>query len=520
MSQHNNSIPTESIIYILVGIITLTLTLFLLPIDDDWFFLKYFPGSNAWGIEQYKWLNNNILLIRDYWRPIEDYIMTFETSHPQLFPGLQHTLIVTMVFTCGWLATRLAVKVGADNHRSIIVMTIGILMATNLGAITSIDSLTQVSAALWGLLSINLLASKLKMRHVLWALCGALACVSKESGCVFFVCGPLYLHILERHNSGETPFQLKSSKSTIFCLCTAIALTAVYLCAYLTMHHINGDGSTMSSTILSAPVELDSTVASEFTRSQQSHALTPETLLKNLAILYGLGAYPVAVSGFYYGNLAIIIITLLLGWSGPVLLIRMWKAAGKSTLHTALALLALAFIISFPSLVTRAGEISPFNSNMLILAAVCVLAGGYKFKSHDKCLLLLFILATLTTDGYKYSLAYRGGVVGNRMAKEIVRLSPEKPEKVLWIGVDESVHDRAGAAYTKSPYRAFSQGFAAIKEYNYEYPKKLYKYYVSESPDADAKVDSIAASLAPQYDCVWITRGDSVRVISRTDSRN
>lgn len=283
--------------------------MFLQPIYDDWFFLRYFASATDWGINEYSWLNDNILLKRDYWRPIEDIIMFAEARYaPWLFPYLQHFLIVSLAFGSGWSARCLGVKAGVSPKLMTIIAGVGMLAATNMGSLTSVDSLTQVSAAFWGLLSLRIIISKQKGRFILWILAVALACLSKESGFVFALGGSLYLWSVNK----TTLFSQLKSPSFLLYFLVGIALTVTYLSLYYCMSlghpvtsvpsdHILTEGGTYLN------IELDQA----WDKSEQSHLLTPITFVKNLAILYGLGLYPIAVSGIYYSNYLILILRQL-----------------------------------------------------------------------------------------------------------------------------------------------------------------------------------------------------------------
>lgn len=513
IAHHRKIYRNLNILYWVEGFIVLAFVLLLHPIDDDWFFLRYFPNANEWGIGSYKWLNDCILLKRDYWRPIEDIIMTFEARYaPWLFPWLQHILIVTLAFGSGWSARCLGIKAGASPRAMTAVCCVGMLAATNLGSLTSIDSLTQVGAAFWGLLSIRIFASKLRPRYLLWVVTVILACLHKETGFVFAMCGPVYKWFINEDKL--------FAKGWMRCygpaLAAGVLLTVVYLGVYFTMSHMQGEVGVPTDHAFTETVTTthdESTPA--WDQSQKSHRLTPMTLIKNLAILYGLGLYPVAVSGFYYHNYLMVLLTLALGWGGIVLLWRMWRRASGKRRKMFVRLLLIGIYISAPSLITRAGEISPMISNMLFIAATGVLATGMKINKSDIILGCLFVATTLITDGYKYSLALRGGMTGLRMGREAAALTPADACKVLWVGVDESGRDRAGAAFNKSPYKAFDKGNAALRELGYPRGLELYRYTVSDQGDASARADSIANALAPDYDCVWLTSEDEVRVVIR-----
>ena len=509
-------------LYWLTGLAIMCAVMFLRPIDDDWFYLRYFPQHAQWGIDGYTWLGGNILLIRDYWRPFEDLLFFWETSNaPWLFPYLQHFLIVLLAYGAGWSVRCLGVKAGVSPRRMTWIMIAGMLVATNLGSLTSVDSLTNVSAAFWGLLSVRLFNSRLRGRLFLWVLTGFMSCLSKESGFVFILCGPLYRIILQ---SDSTALKV-SVRRNMPSILLAIFLTGIYLGAYFGMKQIQKRNQTAPPVyehiIEESPADQSDTGSQKWLNSSQSHALTPVTLVKNVAILYGLGVYPVAVSGFYYNDYAVIAVTLCLGWGGVIMLLRMWRKARRATRRKVLLLILLGLFVSLPSFVTRAGEISPFNSNLIFLIAVGVLSGGYRMNRLDWLFTSLFLLATLITDVYKYSIAYRGGVIGKQMADEIVAQTPPGARNILWVGVDEQSMDRAGAAYNKSPYRAFGSGSAAIHAMGYPADVTLTRYYVapdngessSAGLNAYQRADSIARALLPDYDCVWLTAGSTTKVL-------
>lgn len=495
---------------------TLCAALWILPSSDDWFFLKYFDNARDLGQDPYRWLNDCLLLYRKYWRPIEDVIFNFEKRWPWLFPYLQHSLVVTGAFASGWLAAKVAVKMGASRRASMAVVCAGILAATNMGAIFSIDSLTQVLASTFGLLSIIAYLSDSRHGKLWWVVSGLLACVSKETGFIFLPAGPCLKTINDlRYSIIRTSSVQNALRGNLSGFMVALVLCLVYLGFYAAMSEIYK---------LQYPIEEPSIVEyvgnpnfeienTDFVHSQKSHTLTPQTLIKNIAILYVLGIAPVNVSGLYYNAIAPLLLSLMLCWALPVLLVRFWKKAGSNRRKTVSMVALTGVMVSVPSLVTRAGEISPFTSNMIFLIAIAILATGYKLVLSDKILLAIFLAGTLITDSYKYSLALEGGISGAKMAQEAVRLSPANPEKVLWVGVDEDHLENAGAAFCRSPYRAFNQGDAAIRSYGYIYPKKLKKIIVADGERADEIVDSIARANAAAYDCVWVTRGTNVKVI-------
>jgi len=485
----------------------------LRPIDDDWFFLRYFPEAGQWGVNTYSWLGDCILLMRDYWRPLEDLTMTALASHaPWLFPGLQHTLIVAMAFGAGRLAWSLGVAAGAGRRAMGVTMMAGMLAATGLGALTSVDSLTQVSAAFWGMLSIKVFAGKMRWRWLLWVACCIPACLSKESGFVFVACGPLFHWI-----TGDNPLTRRAVARALPSMAAAAVIITAYLGTYVAMKQAHPVNSVPSANIVriepASPVPQAD--AAQWDRSTGSHRLTPVTFVKNLGILYGLGLCPVAVSGVYYREWGIVALTLCMAWCGPALLWRMWRRRRRQGRRTALTIAALGVFVSLPSLLTRAGEISPFTSNLFFIMAAGILVTGFRPRRTDLTLIGLFLTCTLITDSYKYSLALRGGNYGVEMGSRAAALTPADATRVAWVGVDENSRDRAGAAFNRSPYRGFGQGSAALRAMGYPRGLTLKRFYIADCEGAEKRAEELALALAPEFDCVWLSSGASVRVITR-----
>ena len=94
------------ILYPMIWMFLMFISLFLKPHSDDYEFLYYFK-NNAWDANGYTWVNDCILLPRNYWRPIEDVLFTFEAHYPFLYPYFHHMLIVTLCVIAGYLVFKI-----------------------------------------------------------------------------------------------------------------------------------------------------------------------------------------------------------------------------------------------------------------------------------------------------------------------------------------------------------------------------------------------------------------------------
>lgn len=488
-------------------VLFLTVSMLILPIDDDWFFLRYFPSAAQWSAGPYRWLYDCTLLPRDYWRPFEDMFLFALARNPQAFPYVNHLLTVVCCFASALIARKIAVRLGAASGTSLAITTTMAVSATSMGAMLSIDSLTHVSATLWGFLSMwAFISLKGWKRIALWLAAGITAIFCKESGIVYLFAGVL-LDMIADHSGKPLPRKLIDRR---WAAITALIISGAYCLVYFYLQSLNAQPEQVADIASQQPHSL----TTDLLTSGQSHRLTPATFIKNIFIIFIGALWPVDTTALYYPSATLLSVTAVLGVAGPLLLMSAWRRAESSRRSIFMQLIALTAAIGLPTLITRAGEISPFPTNLMIGIAISVLVADRRISGiRGHMLVAAFLAATFITDMHKLSIAIEGGRQAQEMACRIVALSPEAPDSVLWVGIDESAEDRAGAAFNRSAFRGFARGAAAIREYGYRYPRKLTKIIVPPGPKAREKVDSIAHNAAAGYDCVWITSGSSVEVL-------
>lgn len=492
--------------------VAILLSIQLLPIDDDWFFLKYFPGCGDWEVESYPWLWGNHLLPRDYWRPLEDILLGAQTHAVTTYPWLNHVLVVTFCFASLLMLYPLGRKLGIEGKYLWPSIALGVALSNNMGALLSIDSLTHVLATFFGLLSVFVFCCKGWKRWPLWIITGMLACISKESGCVYFVIGPLFYLISTK---GDRMKFGRLFRQTPKYIAIGIVPALIYLGTYYILKQQQPPEAPPSVEIVEAAAIQGDGILEQISTSQRSHHLSVSTLVKNVYVLYGAGVYPADTSALYYGQYKLLVFSVILSLGGLWLCVRILRNRRSPRRYLLLPLSCLWLISSLPSLVTRAGEISPFISNVWLLLVVAAGVEGMKWKGTDYVALALFLSATLLTDAHKYSLALRGGLTARDMAERIKMEMPEVPESVVWIGPDEYNLDRAGAAFSKSAYRAFRQGEAVLPLYDYKAPSKLHKVYLPATA-TKAQIDSAVKVNLPHCDYVWLTQDTIIKVIHNT----
>lgn len=498
----------RKVVFFIVYIVVLGCSMFIEPREDDWLFLNYFDNHANWGAG-YTWLNDNMLLARNFWRPIEDMLLLSETYVPAVYPYFNHFLIVTCYFLIAWLTYSLMLRIRIRDGVAFVFSLLFLVLATNMGSLLSVDSITMVLSVLFGMLYVRVYISRSAYRKLLLVVWGVLCCLSKENGFVFLILAPVYRWLIYLvDNNIRTMKELPWNKIVRELLLCSIPVV-VYLGLWYYQHELylmERESMGIVKKAVDSNMSLD-----DLFKTSQSYELTPVIFIKNIAILYVLGIYPLDTSAIYYGNWIVLSVNAVLSIAGLYLLFKALRGIKGHGL-TVFVLVCMIVIASAPSLITRAGEISGLPSNVFIIVLFAFIYNRIQVDEKIKTALLLFIVATFITDVHKYSLAYEGGRIVKEMSETIKRQSVESPENVLWIGTTVG-KERAGAAFGKDPYKGIASGKAFIRAYGYKYPKYL-KGVRLPYEGFEEKVDSILTAEKDKYDCIWITKDDEVRVVN------
>lgn len=495
----------NKIIFVLLYITVLILSMFIEPTGDDWLFLRFFDNHSDWDVEGHTWLYNQMLLKRDYWRPIEDILLKTETYSPVVYPYLNHFITVTSYFIIAYLLYLLMGRINIANKIAFISSIIFLILATNMGSLLSVDGFTMMWAVLFGMIYVQVYISQHRFRKLILVLTGIFCCLSKETGFVFLIIAPVYKWLIYTLRNDISSIKKMPWKNIV----KDLLLSTIPVFIYLSLWYLQYKA--LNQVALVGNVVENNVHLKDLFHSNSGYNLTPVLFMKNVLILYGLAIVPIDTSAIYYGNWSLLAISGILSISGIYLLIKALKNI-HSNLLPSFIMICLILIASLPSLVTRAGEISSLPSNIFIVLFFSFIFNKMDIDRKLKNAIFVFVLATLLTDVHKYYLGVTGGRIGKEMAETIKELSGKAPDNVLWIGTT-SGKDKAGVAFNKDPYKAFDCGNAVIREYNYKYPRKLKKIRLGYK-DFEEKKDSIISMERDKYDCIWITKDHEIQVLN------
>lgn len=480
----------------------------------------YFDNPEKWGFSTYKYVMDCILLPGDYWRPIWSIFNRLEAVYcPMSMPYANHIFISLGMVGIAYELHLLCLKLQVKKIVAITISMLLILATTSMGALLSVDSLQNVCATFFGLMSVQAYVNnKGWKRYMLWFASGWLAAMGKETGFVWFLAGPIMDEILQQKDNGLT-FNFSNVRYKQFLTKILIALLpmVLYLGLYVSFKPslMDSVGMTSDEQTTTAQVEKKDSKSMFTTMTEMeehnSYKLSPSTLVKNIAILYMFGIVPIDTSAIYFKEYALLGITGILSLIWLLCLFRPIKQCSIKHGQEICGLLLLAFWISGPSLVTRAGEISPIVHMSIIAVAFAVVFNEVKWTKMMIIGVFCFLTATVITDIHKYSIAYRAGDITRKIAKETVNATKGKPEKVLMVQVDDFMTKKSGA-FMINPADGIRKGSAMIREYNYKYPHELKYILIPNDETINEKVDSLVNVAKGHYDCVWFLHDTKSKV--------
>lgn len=508
--------------YFTLFILLSFITCFLQPHDDDWQYLYYFDEAEQWGFTKYEYVMDCIFLPGSYWRPLWSIFNRMEALYwPTSMPYANHIFISFGMVGISYIVYILSVLLKCKKTTSIIISIVLIMCTTSMGALLSIDSFQNVYATFFGLLSVLVyIYNKGWKRWLLWFLIGWLAAMSKETGFVWFVAGPIFDELLKQKTSGK-PFNFNqvNYKQFIPKLFISIFPIVLYLVLYITLKPEMLDRVGFSSEIvatneLSAKADINNksmfTTITEM-EEHNSYKLTPSTFVKNIAVLYIFGLLPIDTSAIYFKDYTTLGLTSILAIIWFAIFLPLIYSYFKKYYHEAILLLLLAVWISGPSLITRAGEISPIVHMSIIAILITLVFNNTIITKQIKIGVIFFLTATIVTDIHKYYLAFKIGNITREIAQKVVKDTEGFPENVLMVQVDDFSKKKSGA-FMINPADGIRKGAAMIREYSYKYPKKLQYLSIPDDENIKITIDSIVNHGYGIYDCIWFCHDTETKV--------
>ena len=473
-------------------------------------------------------------------RPFDALMGAVVGWKPALFPTLNHILIILghtfsacLVFT---LCQRLKLGALAANIATLFFF----FSPATLGATLACDGFNQTYAQLWGLLALwtYLLSEKGRVksekyaaaipsaavpsadgipvgnsslftlhfslsRH-LWLVCVVMAVLSKENGLAWAVVPPLVAYA----------FHLIDRRQAFRDIGKGLLVAVVYFSVFVTL--------TLTGML------------------EYSNEYSEASLLSHVKDFVQLMAYtwlPIDYMSVVYPptrNWTIVIITLLLSLPFLVMmLLRAGTGPAPTKSRTLPLLIVCFFILVLPHLLTVVSIMHNYAALSMAALIVAYIVStcpphcsifnqivnrksvNRKLSSLFTLHFSLFLMAALFTDVHHYIAARESGLMGRRLATQVMDKTDKSVERTMLICIDNPEEPRY-SSFCVRPVDAFAWGLSVRHYSHYEW-----NIHIDEAtlPAYDPQqVETIADSaLHSGNDAVWVVghTKDSVIVVSR-----
>lgn len=174
----------ESILFWLMSVVLLIAIFPIMPTFDAW------TTTSAPRVSDLDW--HELLPQGEYWRPWDVLYSHFIGQHLQLFPYLNHLFIGAVHILNSLLSYGIAKRLNFSEKAARLSLLYFFVCPAMLGVVVDVDSIHQVAALFWGLLSLYVFLSDKKraVKVAFWLLFVIIGTFAKESCFAFLLITP------------------------------------------------------------------------------------------------------------------------------------------------------------------------------------------------------------------------------------------------------------------------------------------------------------------------------------------
>lgn len=441
----------------------------ILPTFDDWTYITapFFGDLLSSG---------RLLPYQGYWRPFDAIIGSMLGLHHQLFPALNHLIILLGHVGCTMLVYRLT-------RSRLLPAAFFFLSPGMLGAVLDIDSANQVYATFWGLLSLQLY---LDGKRWLWLFCVVIAIFCKENGIMYAVIPPI-LAFAQQPDRNSIRREARS-------LCFGILLCLTY--GDVRWLLTGTDGGIKSD-------YLDASVLDHAKDIVQFLSFTWLPVDFEALVFPGTRCLPL-----FFATLVAVVPFLFFLAKG------VWDKRGSLYLY---ALIACFILAAAPHLLTLFSVMHTYAG--LALAALIIAFCYHTEKPSYRLAALLMLLSCCLSDVHHWYAAYQSGLVGKEMSDDALSQSAAKPQRVFVVSIDRG--ERKYSTFNVIPRDAFGWGLAAQYYSDYTCATEIADTILCPASEAekDAQLRDITGRCSVAYDAIWLVDGKNVSVLYESQDR-
>lgn len=463
--------PLFTIILLLSPLLVYWLTL-LLPTFDDWGYFTTPDYDFGDGFCQ------RLIPRYTYWRPWDGVIGFILSLKPSWFPTLNHIIVYIAHLGGTFIIHGIAKELKFNSFACNVAALYFFISPAMLGTVLGIDSPNQAYSSFWGLLSIfAYLRVSRPYNLILWLACAMIGTLAKENAIVFFVIPQIIAFAFKRITLSQ------ALKDTVWAIIAVVVYFSARKMLTTDVVYINDE-------------YFENTFARKF---------------KNVCVFLGMTWLPLDFVSLVHPpcrNIPLTLATVLLSFPFMIVLFANKRRHWLNLQFAALAVCMLA--AASPHLVTLFTAMHPYAA--LGMAALIV---GYMADKSERATLLkrllpLFIVSCVFIDWHHWQKSYESGLIGKRMAQDIVNATPKPVDRVFLIIVNDNTPKYS--SFCVIPRDAFGRGKSVCALNGYEWPKDIEIADLEE--DEAYKIESIAdKAVADRYEAVWLVQKDVAKVI-------
>lgn len=469
---------------IILSPLLLWATLLILPTHDDWTSLTT-PDLRPFFIRE------RFLFYGYHWRPFDSMIGWVAGRNPQLlYPAFNHVLVILGHIINTLLIFRLTRRLGFNMMAVNVATLFFFLTPATMATVLAVDSQNQTYATTLGLLSFFWYIGEHRFKYTVWIILLFLATLTKENGLMWALICPILafgFNLTDRK-------QLRRDLIIGLSIMLTYALIIWLMPKQIIIHpeYVPTPLKVIVSTIkciFGAFITVDYV----WLLHQPSRNLWLAALTFFLALPF---MYQVFIRPFNFSILnscvhAVVNKKPCVGASAQI-----------QKLNVQLSILISLLIAVSPHLLT-------VFSMMHLYAALPFVALLVANHTKGMILFLYFCLSALIIDVHLWHESYKSGIIGHKMAQEVIHQT-DAPVKNVYAIIVEDDYPKL-SSFCVIPYDAFGWGAAALYETGYQWPENYQDTIVPSLTDAQQLSKQLLSHHS--IDCVWIINHDNVDVI-------
>lgn len=461
--------------YISLFIILLCLPIILwgvcsiLPTFDDYTTLQSPQFTSPWSTQ---------LLPNDsFWRPWDYLFGCFLGRHTDMFPGLNHILIILGHTVNTLLIFAICRKLSINSLATNIAIFFFFFSPATLGTTLAVDGLNQTYAQFFGLLAVYcyLYGGKILWLWPFFVILGALA---KENGLAWAIIPPLISYA----------FRKAKNKIIVKHITIGLLIAIVYFVARITLR--------VSGSINNEYISL--------------------TFLDHIKDFIQLLCYtwlPIDYMSLVFApqrNWLLALLTVILAMPFLFWLIKIVLPLLKK--RTVIVLILCFFILAAPHLLTLVSIMHNYAALSLAALLVAVIIQNINLKTYRMTIatFVLFLIAAIITDIHHFLGAREGGLLSKQLATEAIIKTEKKVKRAYCINIDNN--EPKYSSFGVPSIDAFAWGLSVRHYTSYQWPEEINDTLISA--ENKEKATTIAKhALNNGADCVWIVDGKHIVVV-------